>query len=148
MHEAEEKFPPKPGGMVDTFRREETRIKEQLAGNDEHGVIEEDAQGYAAIRVQVEQPDVFAAKTVTVGAGKTALLLPADRLRDRALIWVNTTGASVVVAKTRPDADNGAGATLVQGMPPVELRTRAAVFVSNQGTTSVSVSAVSEAHQP
>ena len=81
----EELFPPRPGGMVDTIRKQREADAGQLANADV--VAEQDNVSYEAIRVTTQGPDIGTARTVTLSAANPVLpLLPADRTRSSAVI--------------------------------------------------------------
>lgn len=87
----EELFPPKPGGMIDTARKQAAAEQAQLAKL--AGPLGELAgaavpgTGYEAIRVRDEMPDTGTARTVTLSAANPyAQLLPRDLTRRRAIV--------------------------------------------------------------
>lgn len=85
----EELFPPKPGGMVDTARRQQAAEQDQLARYETilAGEAGPDGHAYAAIRVRPEAPDSGTARTVTLSpAYQVARLLPADPQRRGAVV--------------------------------------------------------------
>lgn len=137
-----ELFPPRPGGMVDTARKQA-----QAATEDAPAGVEVQDQGYAAIRVVSQAADTFAARSVNVGVGATALLLPEDRNRKRATILVATATSTVVLSQSSGNADNGKGFVLPTGVPlPVE--GKGMLYVNNPGASVVQVSVLSELYAP
>lgn len=79
--EGERIFPPKPGGMVERHRaRKAEEEKRRAAENPE---VAED--GYTAIRVRSESPDIVNAYMVILNAGAPQVL-PRDIGRQRAVI--------------------------------------------------------------
>ena len=79
-------FPPKPGGMVDTVRRQAAAEEKQLAAL--AAAPEPDSIGeYDAIRVRTEEPDNGTARTITLSsANPVAQLLPRDETRRSAVV--------------------------------------------------------------
>lgn len=80
----EELFPPKPGGMVDTARKQRQAEQDQLAAleSPEPGPGE-----YDAIRVRIAEPDQGTARTITLSsANPFAPLLPRDTSRRGAVV--------------------------------------------------------------
>lgn len=85
----EELYPPRPGGMVDTARKQAAAEQDQLARYETAGAAGEDAAGqpYPAIRVRPEAADTGTARTITLSPTyQTARLLPADPQRRMAVI--------------------------------------------------------------
>jgi hypothetical protein len=140
--DVEELFPPKPGGMVDSARKAATASSPVDAPE-----VEVQDQGYAAIRVVPQAADSFAARSLNVPGGGTAILLPEDRNRKRATVLVATASSTVVLSQSSGNADNGKGFTLPTGVPlPVE--GKGMLYVNNPGTTVVQVSVLSELYAP
>lgn len=80
---AEELHPPKPGGMVDTVRRQKQAEQDQAAAIP----VVADEHGYPAVRVRLEQPAAGIARTITLSsANPSAQLLPRDLTRRSAVI--------------------------------------------------------------
>lgn len=85
--EAEALFPPRPGGMVDTARKQAAAEQAQL--QELHSAIAgPDAAGsYEAIRVREDPADLGTARTVTLSsANPFAQLLPRDDARRTAVV--------------------------------------------------------------
>lgn len=84
--EVEALFPPRPGGMVDTIRKQHAAEQAQL--DKIHGALAQpDASGYEAIRVREDPADLGVARTITLSsANKFAQLLPRDDARRTAVI--------------------------------------------------------------
>lgn len=82
----EELFPPKPGGMVDTVRRQRQAEQDQAASLDD--AVAAAAPGdYTAVRVRISQPDLATARTVTLSsANPVAPLVPRDDQRRAAVV--------------------------------------------------------------
>lgn len=82
----EEIFPPKAGGMVDTVRRQKQAEADQLEQLNATPVVE-DPNGYEAVRVRIDEPDLGTARTFTLSASNpVALILPRDEFRREALL--------------------------------------------------------------
>ena len=136
-----EEFKPRPGGLVDSIRRD-VRDTEEVVHDIPETVV--DDQGYKALRVQPESPDVFGARTITLATKQTAICLGHDVNRARATIQVVTTSGSVILASTQGNADSGVGYTLTQAMNPLVVTARGILYVNNPGGSSCQVSVLSE----
>lgn len=144
---SEELFPPKKGGMVETARRAVEDVEDAVEGLDDlekAGVADQD---YPAIRVTSQAADTFAARSLNVPAGATAILLPEDRNRKRATVIVVTASSTIVMSQSSGNADNGKGFVLPTGVPlPVE--GKGMLYVNNPGASVVQVSVLSELYAP
>lgn len=83
---SEDQFPPRPGGMVDTVRRQ--RQAEQDQARSLGDVTAAPAPGdYPAVRVRIAQPDLATARTITLSAANpVAPLVPRDDQRRAATV--------------------------------------------------------------
>jgi hypothetical protein len=142
----EEKFPPKPGGLVDRHRKREADRKaaEQEAENADEPI---EQPSYRAVKVAAQSPEGFSAQTVTIAAGGNAQLLPLSPYRFRATILVVTAASSITLAKDSGAALGGVGFILPTGVP-VPVYSRGQLFAFNPGAGSVQVSVMSEIYSP
>jgi hypothetical protein len=145
IEDAEELFPPKPGGMVDTARKQKA-AQAQDAATPATGETVAD-QGYNAIRTVVQAADTYSARTLNVGAGVTSILLPEDRNRKRATILVSTASATIVMSQNQGNAANGTGFTLPSAVPLVT-EGKGILYVYNPGDSAVQVSVLAELYAP
>ncbi len=146
MSSPEEKYPPKPGGMVDTTR------KERAAG---HAQAQTEPQApkddYRAIKVDVIEPETCSGRTVVVSTGAGAMavrqILGQDKNRKRALVW--TLDEPVVICNSLSAADDSRNATNAAGasaggavLPinvPMPIMSRGEVFVAATSSTATRV---------
>lgn len=143
--DAEEVFPPKPGGIVDRFRKK--MAEEEARAQEEANEAEKITQrAVKAVKTAPESPEVFSAQTVSIAPGATSLapVLPGNDYRVRAVVKVVTTGGSVVLAKDQSSAFSGVGYVLSASDGPLEIRTRGQVWAYNNGSSTVQVSVLSE----
>lgn len=131
-------FPPRPGGFVDTARK-------QAAAN-QSPAAEPVTRSPRPVTVKVPGPDLFAAKTITIAAGVSALAAPLDP--DRNLIILNfiSTAGSVIIARDRSGADTGTGFYLQAGQPMIPLTHTREVWLHNPGSQAVQVSVLTESY--
>lgn len=71
-HEAEKLFPPKPGGLVDTWRKAQAALADTAT---EHVADNDGPVKYQAIRTRPEPPDLGTARTITLSAANPVLML-------------------------------------------------------------------------
>lgn len=145
----EEKFPPKPGGLVDSTR------KQRAADEAQAGSLVPETEvpgGYEAVRVSLTEADTYGAATYAIGPNlnPTLRVLGEDCNRRRAVIM--TLDAAVVIATSRSQADDprnagnasgqSAGGFALPSGVPLELKGSGEVWVaaaSTATTTRVSV---------
>jgi hypothetical protein len=144
--DAELLFPSKPGGIVDRHRRERARRAAALA---EQENIDQRVEGasFKAVKVAQQAPEVFTALTYTIPAGGSAPVLPLGPYRNRALLLVITSGATVILAKDQGQAISSNGFTLPAGTV-LTLTTRAQVYAFNNTGATVQVSVAVESYAP
>jgi hypothetical protein len=112
----EELFPPKPGGMVDTARKQAAAEAAQLAGYNAavEGETGPSGQAYEAIRVRPQPPDTGIPRTITLSASyPVAQLLPADPQRRVAIVLA--VDNDVYLTKAQGPAADAAGAATSGG---------------------------------
>jgi hypothetical protein len=84
---AEDLFPPKPGGMVDTARKRAQAESDQLDAYNAQAGAPVPASDYTAVRVRPESADTGVIRTVTLSTQyQVARLLAADPGRRSAVI--------------------------------------------------------------
>jgi hypothetical protein len=84
---AEELFPPRPGGMVDTARKRAQAESDQLDAYNDQAGAPVPASDYTAVRVRPESADSGTIRTITLSSQyPVARLLPADPGRRSAVI--------------------------------------------------------------
>jgi len=137
-HDVEELFKPKPGGMVDTHRRNKARREEsQRERENADERVEEDA--YRAIKVTQLSPQGFAINVINIPAGGNAMILPMAPYRYRATLAVVTAAQTIIIAKDAGAALQGVGFPLVQGGNPLVLFGRGSLYASAVAATQVAV---------
>jgi hypothetical protein len=83
--EINELFPPKPGGLVDRYRKK--AAEEEARRDEERNIAEKIEQSsYRAVKVAQQQPEVYASAVYTIGPGGTAQILPLRPHRFRAVV--------------------------------------------------------------
>src|ERR1700678_275250 len=83
--EVNELFPPKPGGLVDRYRKK--AAEEEARRDEERNIAEKIEQSsYRAVKVAQQQPEVYASAVYTIGPGGTAQILPLRPHRFRAVV--------------------------------------------------------------
>lgn len=153
LQDPEEIFPPKPGGMVDTIRKQRAEVDAIVA----------DAESETTVRpkpvVCVDQvpSDVFGARTFVMVTGgsheqTSRRILGADPKRKRAVVI--TLDEAVVVAISQAQADDPRNASNVAGKPaggfvlpvntPFVIEGNAEVHVAATSSTATRVSVWSE----
>lgn len=141
--EVEELFKPRPGGLVDTWRKKEAarREAERERENADEPVTE---RAQKSVKVTQLSPEIFSAITYTIAPGGYAPILPMSMNRYRSVTTVITPSGIVILAKDQGAAISAIGFTLPYGIPPLELRTRAQVYAFNPTGTTVQVSVIAE----
>ena len=83
----EEMFPPRPGGMVATARKQRQAEQDQLDRYNAQAEAPVAGTDYGAVRVRTEAPDTGTARTVTLSPSyPVARVLPADPGRRSAVL--------------------------------------------------------------
>jgi hypothetical protein len=141
-----EAFPPRPGGLVDRYRRK--AALEEARREEEKNTAESIEQpAYRAVKVAQQQPEIYQAITYTIPAGGYAPVLPASPYRHSANLLVITSGATVILAKDSGNAISGSGFTLPYGIVK-PMTTRAQVYAYNNTSGIVQVSADANLYAP
>lgn len=160
--DAEEKYPPKPGGMVDTVRKQRQAEQDQAAQASAGSVGE---PSYEAVKVDVLEPEVIGARTLSVSTSLNSVqrILGADPNRKRAVVM--TLDEPIVVCNSQTSASDNRNATnaagqsaggfvllpvssAATGYSPVslEIRSRGEVWVAATSSTATRVSVWTESY--
>ena len=145
IKEVEEEFKPKPGGMVDTWRKDKAR-REEANRERENADEPVEEKGYRAVKTTQISPDGFSVNVVNIPAGGNAMILPKSDYRYRATIAVITAAQTIIIAKDAGAALQGVGFPLVQGANPLPLYGRGQLWASAVAATQVAV--ISELYGP
>lgn len=135
----EQYYPPVAGGMVDTARKQRAAAQAPADAAAKTKMT--------PVTVKIREPDLFAAKTMTIAAGASAQAMPADPNRKRGVLNLLTASAAVTVARDRSGADTGTGYTMQSGNPPLEFGHTREVWLSNPGDATVQVSVMTESYE-
>jgi hypothetical protein len=82
-----EAFPPKPGGLVDTFRKK--AALERARQDEETNTAERiEQRSYKAVKVATQSPEIFASAVITIAPGAVMPVLPLSLYRYRATLIV------------------------------------------------------------
>ena len=152
VDDAEKIFPPKPGGMVDTIRKEREKEKEAVAAMS----AKVSSRAARAIPVRTQEPEVSGARTVVVSTGSNpvAQLLGADGNRKRAVLMaldepVVITNGQAMAYDSR-NAGNAAGMTAGGFVLPVNVpfvvESRAECWAAATSSTPTRVSVWTEGY--
>lgn len=144
--DAEELFPPKPGGLVDRHRQRKAQ-EAAAAASREHEAEAVEQRAYKAVKVAPESPEVVSALTYTIAAGQSALVLPASPYRYRATVLVATAAATVTLAKDSGAALGQTGFALPANVP-LPVYSRAQLWAFNGTASAVQVSVLAEIYAP
>jgi hypothetical protein len=133
-----ETFPPKPGGLVDRFRK---KAAEEEARRDEEKNAAEpiEQRSYRAVKVAQQSPEVFAPTVYTILAGAYATILPLSPYRFRATILLTTP---TVNAGNPAPAQPAVPATGVAQQNPNSYPVSVAVNANGATITNVSVNGI------
>jgi hypothetical protein len=145
IHEVEAEFKPKPGGLVDTFRKDKAR-REEANRERENADERVEENSYRAIKTTQISPDGFSVNVVNIPAGGNAMLLPNSPYRYRAVVAVITAAQTIIIAKDAGAALQGVGFPLIQGNNPLPLFGRGQLWASAVNATQVAV--ISELYAP
>lgn len=150
---SEELFPPKPGGLVDTTRKEQAAAQQQ-AGQASTGSVGEPS--YEAVKVDVLEPEVGAGRTISVSTttNATVRILGADPNRKRAVVI--TLDEPIVVGNSQASASDSRNATNTAGQSaggsvwpinvPLPIKSRGEVWVAATSSTATRVSIWAESY--
>lgn len=141
-----EAFPPKPGGLVDRFRK---KAAEERARQDEETNTAEriEQPSYKAVKTATQQPEIFAPSAVGIAAGGVALILPLSKYRVRASIIVSTAASTVVLCKDQGAALSANGFPLPSGVP-FPAGARGQLWGYNPGGAAITIGVLAELYAP
>jgi hypothetical protein len=146
IEEVTEEFTPKPGGLVDKWRKAEADRKAR-AEEAEHAAEPIEQRSFRSVKVASQSPEILVPLPVTIPAGAKALLLPASPYRYRSTILIITAASTVNICKDENAATGGTGTPWPTGIP-LPLYCRGQVWGYNPGGAAVTVSVVSEVYAP
>lgn len=142
----DEAFPPRPGGLVDRYRKK--AALEEAEKDERRNTAERiEAPSYKAVKVAQQSPEIYQAITYTIPVGGYAPVLPASPYRYRASILVITSGATVILAKDSGNAISGSGFTLPASVI-LPVFSRGQLFAYNNSAAIVQVSVIAELYAP
>jgi hypothetical protein len=134
VKEVEHEFTPKPGGMVDTFRKDRARREE--AQREKENVDEKvEEQSYKAVKTTQLSPDVTSINVVNIPAGGNAMILPNSPYRYRAIV---TASVTISLSKDQGQALGGIGFP-IPANTPFPVFSRAQLYAFTTGAAIVSV---------
>jgi hypothetical protein len=143
----EEVFTAKPGGLVDRHRQNEARRQEaQRERENADERVEEPS--YKAVKTTQLSPTIFSINVITIPPGGNAQILPFSPYRYRAVLTVNTTGKSVILAKDGGAAIGGVGFPLANGAQPFPVFARAQLYGFNPDVAAITVAVIAELYAP
>ena len=152
VDDAEKIFPPKPGGLVDTVRKDREAERQATAAMS----AKVPSRASQAIAVRTQEPEIISAQTIVVSTGSNpvARLLGADMNRKRAIILaldepVVITNGQAQAYDSR-NAGNSAGQTaggfVLPVNVPIPIDARGEVFVAATSSTPTRVSILVETY--
>lgn len=141
-----EKLVVRPGGIVDSFRREKAR-REAAEKERENQAEPVEQAAFKAVKVTTLAPEVFSSVTYTIAPGGNAPVLPLYPYRARAVLLVITPAATVILSKDQGVATSGVGFMLPYGIP-VTLTGRGQLYALNNTAGIVQVSVIAESYAP
>ena len=141
-HDAEELFKPRPGGIVDTWRKREAQRREaerERQNTDER--VEQPA--YKSVKVTQLSPEITTTNIINIAAGATAMILPYSPYRYRATI---ACSASLILGKDQASVLNGTGFEYFwNSFGPLIIMSRGQLWAFASGALTVTVLAESYA---
>lgn len=150
---SEELFPPKPGGMVDTTRKEQAAAQAQ-AGQGAAGTVGEPS--YEAVKVDVLEPEVGAGRTISVSTTLNSVqrILGTDPNRKRAVVMTldepivvcNSQGSASDSRNSSNAAGQSAGGFVLPVNVPLPVKSRGEVWVAATSSTATRVSIWAESY--
>lgn len=149
MNETDEQFPPVPGGMVDSARKQAATAAAVPAGPD---VTDFDGSQYVPIKVQLRVAEIASSSTIAIanatGYKSVQRLVGEDGQRGRTIVL--TLDFPVIITFSRTAADDSRNAANAAGLPaggfvlpvnvPLTLDTVAEVYATATNATPTRVS--------
>lgn len=146
IHDVEDIFSPKPGGMIDRHRQAEAR-REAAQREAENAAERVEENASFAVKVTVIKPELVATTVINVASGGTAQILPLNKYRYRATIIAT---AAIVLAPNAGQALGGNGYPLPANTPIV-IESRAQLYAYGGSPTlpgAATVSVIAEIYSP
>ena len=143
VEDAEMVFKPRPGGMVDTYRKNRAQREAADKEREQQNERVEEA-GYKSVKVAQLKPEVLSTNVVTIVNGGTGMVLPNSPYRYRAVIQ---SSVPIILAKDSGQALGGVGFPLAANVP-FTVETRAQVWAACLTGGPASVSVFSELYGP
>jgi hypothetical protein len=140
-------FEPKPGGIVDTWRKNEER-KAVAAEEAENTAEKVEESSYKAVKVTELSPEIVSAITYNIPAGQYAMVLPASPYRYRATIQVITNASGYGILCKDQSAALSAQGYIIYNNQPTVVHTRAQLWCYNDTTETMQVSVLAEIYAP
>jgi hypothetical protein len=142
VEDVESLFPSKPGGIVERARmdRAHRQAAEEAARQSAEPVQE---SNFKSVKVTVLSPEITSTNVVNIPAGGTAMILPNNEYRSRAVIKAS---AALIIAKDNSQALGQVGYPYAATDPPLVITSRAQLFAYAAGATVVSV--IMESYAP
>jgi hypothetical protein len=146
IEDVEEVFSPKPGGMIDQHRKRqaEREAAAEEAVNESERI---EAPSYKAVKTVTQSPEIIITNKIAMAAGSTAMILPDNPYRYRAVIQVNTANGELDIARDQNAALGGTGFPLYQFQPFITM-TRGQIWGTNPLGTAADIRVMSECYAP
>ena len=144
--DVEELFPPKPGGLVDQWRKRKA-AEAAAAQEAEQEAVPVEQPAYRAVKVAPESPEVVSPITYTIAPGASGMILPNSPYRYRATVLVVTSSATAILARDQGQAIGQNGFVLPAGVP-LPLYSRAQLWAYNNTGSTIQVSVIAEIYAP
>jgi hypothetical protein len=146
VHDAEELFPPRPGGMVDRHRKQKAAEEAAREAGRDSDVAELGRDKVRAVRTVVESPDLGGTPSVVLSSGNPVLrLLPRDSHRKAAVILAIDNDVYLTtdegLARTLQGNATGAGGFYLPAGTPIPVTDTAEWWAA--ATTTATTSRVS-----
>lgn len=142
----EETFKPKPGGLVDTHRKNKAR-RDEAQREKENADERVEEPSYKAIKTTNLAPESISTVTYNVAQGARQLILPLNKYRHRATIQIQTTSGFGLICKDESSAVGGIG-YILGNFQPLILETRGQVWFQNQFGGTCIICVISEFYAP
>lgn len=135
IEDVEALFPAKPGGIVERARKDKAaREAAAEAARQANEPVQE--PNFKSVKVTVLSPEITATNVVNIPAGGTAMILPNNEYRSRAVIKAS---AALVIAKDQSQALGGVGYPYAVTDPPLVVNSRAQLWAFAAGAATVTV---------
>lgn len=146
IEEVESAFTPRPGGMIDTHRK--NRDARRAAAQEQENISERiEEHSLKTVKTSPISPEVLSPYTFTIAAGQYAQILPNSPYRYRSTIMILTAAATAILSKDSGAALGQQGAIWPAGTPLVVF-SRAQLWAYNNTLASLQISVLSEIYAP